>query len=74
MFKPRNTKKNLSFDQADRAEFRATKDVQGFFKNAMWALEERGHEDAAFYFNQVFDHLKDGGDLDADRVNFILGL
>lgn len=74
MFKPRNTKKNLSFDQADRAQFRAQRDIQGFFENAMWALEESGHEDAAFYFEQVFDHLKEGGELDPDQVSKILGL
>lgn len=74
MFKPRNTKKNLSFDLADRAEFKAVKNVQGFFENAMWALEERGEAEAAFYFEQVLEYLKEGGELDPDQAGRILGL
>ena len=34
-----------------------------FFKNARKLLEEYGHEDAAFYFEQVETHLRDGKSL-----------
>ena len=32
-----------------------------FFKVAKNLLEEYGHEDAAFYFEQVEEHLRNGG-------------
>ena len=34
-----------------------------FFKYAKNVLEEYGHEDAAFYFEQVEEHLRKGGTL-----------
>lgn len=40
-----------------------------FFKYAKQALESAGYEDAAFYFEQVEDHLRDGGSLPTDIRN-----
>ena len=47
-----------------------------FFKNAKKVLEEYGHEDAAFYFEQVEEHLRDGGKLSSDSsdVGKVLGV
>ena len=47
-----------------------------FFKNARKLLEEYGHEDAAFYFEQVEEHLRDGGKLSSDSsdVGKVLGV
>ncbi len=47
-----------------------------FFKNAKLALEQAGYEDAAFYFEQIEDHLRDGGGLpqDSRSIERVLGL
>lgn len=47
-----------------------------FFKNAYQALNEAGYEDEAFYFEQVVDHLRNGGSLPNDKrgVEKVLGL
>ena len=47
-----------------------------FFKNAKKVLEEYGHEDAAFYFEQVEDHLRSGKALPTDEksVGSVLGV
>ena len=47
-----------------------------FFKRAQEALESAGYEDSAFYFEQVVDHLRDGGSLPEDirNVEKVLGL
>jgi len=47
-----------------------------FFKSCRRQLEEEGHEDAAFYFEQVEEYLKTGKSLPAlDKdVAKILGL
>ncbi len=47
-----------------------------FFKYAKNVLEEYGHEDAAFYFEQVEEHLRKGGSLpqDAHGAGKILGV
>lgn len=47
-----------------------------FFKNARMALEEAGYEDAAFYFEQMEEHLRSGGGLPQDKrqVEKVLGL
>ena len=39
-------------------------------------LEEYGHEDAAFYFEQVEEHLRKGGSLpqDAHNIGRVLGV
>tara|TARA_B100000214_G_scaffold334032_1_gene276475 strand:- start:263 stop:478 length:216 start_codon:yes stop_codon:yes gene_type:complete len=39
-----------------------------FFKVAKNLLEEYGHEDAAFYFEQVEEHLRKGGGLPNDNI------
>ena len=47
-----------------------------FFKIAKNLLEEYGHEDAAFYFEQVEEHLRSGGGLpnDSKEVGKVLGV
>ena len=47
-----------------------------FFKVAKNLLEEYGHEDAAFYFEQVEEHLRKGGSLpqDAHNIGRVLGV
>ena len=47
-----------------------------FFKSAVEALNEAGYEDPAFYFEQVVDHLRDGGSLPKDKreAEKVLGL
>ena len=47
-----------------------------FFKYAKKLLEEYGHEDAAFYFEQVEEHLRKGGSLPQDTkgIGKVLGV
>jgi hypothetical protein len=47
-----------------------------FFKSAVEALNDAGYDDAAFYFEQVVDHLRDGGGLPSDKrgAEKVLGL
>ena len=44
-----------------------------FFKSAKETLAQYGAEDASFYFEQVEDHLRRGGNL-ADPIGRILGV
>lgn len=46
---------------------------KAFFKEAAEVLNRYGHEDAAFYFEQVDDHLSRGGSL-SDNPARILGV
>ena len=47
-----------------------------FFKIAKQLLEQYGHEDAAFYFEQVETHLRDGKSLPVSEreVGKVLGV
>jgi hypothetical protein len=47
-----------------------------FFKYATKALTDAGYEDPAFYFEQIVDHLRDGGSLPVSQreVEKVLGL
>ena len=45
-----------------------------FFKLARKVLEDEGKEDEAFYFEQIKDYLKDGGELDPKMAARALGL
>ena len=47
-----------------------------FFKYAKKMLEEYGHEDAAYYFEQVEEHLRKGGTLPNDdrEIGRVLGV
>lgn len=45
-----------------------------FFKACKQVLEEYGHDDAAFYFEQIESHLRDGGSLDETQAGRILGV
>ena len=38
-----------------------------FFKNAKNVLQEMGHDDAAFYFEQIEEHLREGKSLPSDE-------
>ena len=71
----------MSNQRAGRTYRAAANDNSGmgvylFFKNAAQALHEAGYEDPAFYFEQIGDHLRDGGGLPKDKreTEKVLGL
>tara|TARA_E500000075_G_C6801405_1_gene226375 strand:- start:321 stop:536 length:216 start_codon:yes stop_codon:yes gene_type:complete len=47
-----------------------------FFKTARQLLEEYGHEDAAYYFEQVEEHLREGKGLPSSEreIGKVLGV
>ena len=47
-----------------------------FFKNAKNVLQEMGHDDAAFYFEQVEEHLRGGNGLPSSEreIGKVLGV
>jgi len=45
-----------------------------FFKEAKEVLERHGHEDAAFYFEQCEDWLREGKTLSCKPAGHILGV
>ena len=45
-----------------------------FFKACKEVLEQYGHEDAAFYFEQVEEHIRNGGTMDINKAGNILGV
>lgn len=47
-----------------------------FFRAAAEVLTEGGDPDGAFYFEQIVDHLRDGGTLTSDKktITRILGV
>jgi len=45
-----------------------------FFKACKEVLNEYGHDDAAFYFEQIETHLRDGGSLSSSEAGRILGV
>lgn len=45
-----------------------------FFKACKEVLQEYGHDDAAFYFEQLETHMRDGGTLDQNKAGNILGV
>ena len=63
----------MTFERADRMAMAKHKKTLKFFKDAEKALEKRGKEDPAFYFEMVADHIERGGELD-DQIERILGL
>lgn len=48
--------------------------IVSFFREAKEALERSGNEDAAFYFEQVEDWLREGKSLTDKKAAYILGL
>jgi hypothetical protein len=71
----------MSNQRAGRTYRAAANDNSGmgvylFFKNAAQVLNEAGYEDPAFYFEQIVDHLRDGGGLPKDKreTEKVLGL
>jgi hypothetical protein len=45
-----------------------------FFKECKEVLNEFGHDDAAFYFEQVEEHMRNCGTLDISKAGNILGV
>jgi len=45
--------------------------LRDFFRTAQQILESEGYDDAAFYFEQVKDHLNDGGTLPTNRQEIV---
>ena len=45
-----------------------------FFKACKEVLAEYGHDDAAFYFEQVEEHMRNGGSLSVNDAGRILGV
>jgi hypothetical protein len=58
-----------SFNASDHQE----RALINFFKSAAAELFDSGYEDPAFYFDQVAEHLRNGGNLN-ESVTKILGL
>lgn len=50
--------------------------LKNFFKICRDVLEAEGLEDPAYYFEQIYEHLADGGEVSNDKkeVSRILGL
>ena len=51
--------------------------MKQFFSNAAQLLEQNGNEDAAYYFNQVVDHIVAGESIPSDdrqAISRLLGL
>jgi hypothetical protein len=70
----RNTHKMPTFESAERAEGRQHKNLVEFFSACKERLFYYGLEDESFYFEQVRDHLLEGGSLDPKQAARILGL
>ncbi len=74
MYRPRATKIEMTFDRADRMEANRSKKMIDFFAACQERLFYYGKEDEAFYFEQIKDYLKDGGELDPSKAARALGL
>lgn len=74
MYRPRATKNEMTFDRADRMEANRSKKMIDFFAACQERLFYYGKEDEAFYFEQIKDYLKDGGELDPSKAARALGL
>ena len=51
--------------------------IRNFFRTSKQLLEDTGNEDAAFYFEQVEEHIQKGGNIMSDdytTVGRILGI
>ena len=70
----RNTMNNMTFEKADRIEANKSKKMIEFFAACQERLFYYGKEDEAFYFEQIKDYLKDGGELDPKMAARALGL
>ena len=74
MYRPRATKNEMTFERADRMEAIRSKKMIDFFAACQERLFYYGKEDEAFYFEQIKDYLKDGGELDPSKAARALGL
>ena len=74
MYSPRATKNDMTFDRADRMEASKSKKMIDFFAACQERLFYYGKEDEAFYFEQIKDYLKEGGELDPSKAARALGL
>lgn len=71
----RNTKNDMTFEQADRQQYKSHQQQVKFFKNAYFLLMERGENDAAHYMDMIADWIEDEKKpLDPENVPRILGL
>ena len=74
MYRPRATKNEMTFERADRMEANRSKKMIDFFAACQERLFYYGKEDEAFYFEQIKDYLKEGGELDPSKAARALGL
>ena len=74
MYRPRATKNEMTFERADRMEANRSKKMIDFFAACQERLFYYGKEAEAFYFEQIKDYLKDGGELDPSKAARALGL
>ena len=74
MYRPRASKIEMTFERADRMEANKSKKMIDFFAACQERLFYYGKEDEAFYFEQIKDYLKDGGELDPSKAARALGL
>ena len=74
MYRPRASKIEMTFERADRMEANRSKKMIDFFAACQERLFYYGKEDEAFYFEQIKDYLKDGGELDPSKAARALGL
>ncbi len=70
----RNTKNDMTFERADRMEANKSKNMIDFFGACQERLFYYGKLDEAFYFEQIKDYLKEGGELDPSKAARALGL
>lgn len=64
----------MTFERADRMEANKSKKMIEFFAACQERLFYYGKLDEAFYFEQIKDYLKDGGELDPSKAARALGL
>ena len=74
MYRPRATKNEMTFERADRMEANRSKKMIDFFAACQERLFYYGKEDEAFYFEQIKDYLKEGGEMDPKMAARALGL
>lgn len=70
----RNYKQPMTFERADRMEANKQKKMIDFFAACQERLFYYGKEDEAFYFEQLKEYVKDGGELDPGNASRALGL
>ena len=74
MYRSRATKKEMTFDKADRMAANKQKKMVSFFAACQERLFYYGKEDEAFYFEMLKDFVNDGGELEPENAAKALGL